>query len=806
MQNPVMNVPEHDRRTREAGASAASEEKELAPRNYETKEEHAKRTGRYLGNAITSIEEKIADVIDQAAKRGKELRSKQDVDTWYAEENLQYLLSAKPLVKANGEIDTEAANAHKKAGLSFGLFLDTCTVLPSNLNDAILNPGGDAYRLKARGKRRENKKKIQFWTQEVRRQIQQSRWLSEMKNAHLELVKHGTAVMRQSYAVEHQLVQVGDGDWIEEAVYSGMTIKAWPLMDVFVSHPNRQNAEDQSTVIWSSMTTLSELAKDERLWRIKHILDRNEQTEQPELRSEPELIGRYVGLDLLREEELRNSNDHVDFEERADRTEYNYGNPERISAEKTYRKLELQGMFPIGNLLRNGMLTPAVLDYYDVRFSFGGRPVEGEQAARIADSIYWYITVLMDVDGGLAPRIIELRPCPYRKQRTELLAAQLIQTGKFYGMGTYRIGRDIEEAADKVLNDTADILDSNANPKTLYSVRALGNKTAAEEALSGDDPIAVAGGVSPEQAIQYLTKPYDAIQPALMDKLIEIYNTRTMCSQTQKGARAQTESDTLGEAQQQVKMNERRLNDIIYRISHDQLIVPSLTRALDDTDWFTSDEELADRARKYSADYGWDMKDLFKTAEADGSGRRQNVTDEIEVEPAAMVTIGREIAIQFILQMADRVKDNPNVDVTKLYKAAVDLFGGFDDEDFFADPNEIKTPNQELLSIIYGDTVEPSMNEDSLLHYQEHQNQRNLILALREQYAQQGIATEAIDAWIEQLDRHIDETEDFARMQMQRQQAAIEAIPVGNEAPVRQPAEEQEMLRGMMNRIGGGAQ
>ena len=808
MQTRVMNVAENDQPTEEAQEAAQSEQQTLQPEQFESKESFARRAGEYLSQTVESFERTVSEIIEDSAKKMLALRQEMSVDSWYKEENLQYELNSKPVVKSTGEVDPDAVNAHKKAGLSLALFLDTCTTLPSIFNDAILNPGNDAFRLKGRGKRTENKEKCKFWTQDLRYQIQKGKWSEEQKAAYLEAVKHGTAIMRQSWGQEVQLVQSEGGNWVEEVVYSGLVTKQWPLLDVYVSNPNRPSADEQDAVIWESLSTLAELSKDERVWRLSTILDTDE-NEQPVMIPNPEMVGRYIGLDRLREADVERMRDQA-FEEKTKTTVTETQVPDRVSAQRTFRKLEFQGSFPFGNMIRAGRLTPALMKYYEIDLNLAGEPVQGEEAARVAERIKWYITVIIDPDNTNEPQVIELRPCPYRTQRTELLAGQLIQTGTFYGMSTYRVGRDLEEAADKTLNDVVDILDSNADPKRLYSLRAFGDrKNKIEELLSGDEPIAVASGMELDQAIKYLIKPFDANMPVMIDKLIELYNTRTMCSQSTKGARAQTESDTLGESQQQIKQNERRLNDIIYRLSAEQLVVPSLQRALEDTDWFLSKEELADRARKYSTEYNWDTKFLFNTAEAEDSGRSQNVIDEIEVQPASMVTIGREVAIQFLLNLASMNQNNPDADLTKMYKAALDQFGGFDEEDFFEDPNKIKTPNEELLAIVYGDTVEPSMSENAMLHYQEHQNQVILLESLKNQYLQTGKSIEAIDGWIEQLHAHIDKTEDLLRMQMEmQQQQAEQQQAMAQQAPggSKPPADEGSIQRGIQSNAAQGAQ
>ena len=801
MDQPILNQPVEDRPS-QAQQDAVSEIKPVAG---ESREAWAMRQSVETQRRLEALEEHVCASVETTQRLMGEMREALGVDAWYELEERNYLGLAKPELNDDGTIKPECEDAHKTAGISSGLFRDNCTVISAVLYEALTNPGGDPVDIVPRGRRKENKDKKEFTRRKLREMLDRSGWHAEIGEMCDLVPRHSAVVLRQSWESRLELVQSETGEWSEAVSYRGMTIRSWPLLNVYISHPLRRKASEQDTVIWVSSATLGDLAASERVWRMALVASGDEGM----VAVEPivEEHGRFVGLERLRRElaaemetEAAGQPDEAERALGADN-----GNVS-VSVERPMRVLELQGRYPVGNLMRAGKLTPDLLRYFGIQFKMGDQEFFGEQAARMADRMLWHVTVAKDISGKLGSRILELRPCPYRHGRTELLGGYYIPGKGFYGISAYRAGRDVERHVDKVMNDVADILDSNAKPKTLYRKAVYDTQRKAEEGLASNEPVGVGAGLDIADAITYVTKPYDGSQIEFMDRLIEIANTRMMVSASMKGGRAQTESDTLGEAQQQVRQNERRIQSVIYRLAGQQIVVESARRALEDLDHFMSDVELADEVRRVAGEAGLDAKAILPTADEPGSGRRLNLADEFEVRPAAQATISREVAVQFLIQMYQLSVSTGDPKAVEFLKSAVDWFG-LDPENFFSDGDGMMSPKKEFLALLSGDRPEPTMQEDAMAHLQEHQMQKQMLLAARDQYLQSGMATEAVDGWLTMIDSHIEETTDLAQAQMaaamaQAQQAAA-AAPAGKPgksgAP---PPEENKIVAGQQAAVG----
>lgn len=740
----------------------------------ETPEDYSRRQRDLIAGALEVFEEIVTTKIRNARAEMRTLRTSDGIDARYRIEDAKFRSEEKPELLADGSIDLSGPHAHLKAGLTLGLFTDNCTVIPPILNETLVNRGELPVAIEPVGSKKENDLKSKVFEDLLGKMLDSSHWRAEMESALRDLPRHGTAALRQSWAEEVEMVQDQDGRWIEQVRRKGLAIRHWPLLDLYVSNPERPWAWEQDGIIWQSTTTLSALAVNERVFDTGQTLSFNND-EDPMMVPLVALRGRYVNLDQLRAAESQLVREDYEAQTTGgmmDSQAENAGTGQ-VSAEKVYDLYEFQGYFPVGSMLRAGLLTQEMLAYYGVELQGANGPLSGEAAARLADRLIWYVSIVGESNDG-RHHVIEFRPCPYRRPRNELLHGVFIPDGqKFYGLSSDAIAHDVGDAADKVLNDIVDILDNNANPTRVYNRSAFEDDEKAEKALTMlGATVGVAGGINAAEAVQYLVKPYDASFGDIMNRLIEIYTTRTMATQSMKGAKAVTESNTLGEIKEQLSASEKRLGDIIFRLAEVSLITRSARLAIEDLCWFYTPQELDDEAARVCGELGVRARSMFPTAE-DKDGRARPLADELIIRHAGNAKIQKEVATQFLMQIAQTFADLPGLKRVECLRQAVSLMG-FDPESYFADDEGPTSPRKELTAILSGDTPAVDPREDALgVHLPAHQFQMQMLQAMRGQAEATGGDTSFWDGAIEVLNEHILDTQDLAQQQMAAIQQAM---------------------------------
>lgn len=745
------------------------------------------RTYRHaLANELEDFEKEVAATLIEYKRQMLDQRTKLGIDSRHRRELEKFRNKQLPTLDAWGVIDETSDDAHLKAGLSLGLFTDVCTTIPPRFEKYLIPTDRRPYETEARGNRQENQALLDMVQEMLDEQIEESNWRGEIKNALGDLPKHGTGLLRQSWADVIGWERDKRGRWRQVVQRRGMCIKHWDLLNVFVSSPLRKYAWDQDQVIWYSRVTLSDLAAEER------VLEAGERVTvddagRPVIAPKVRVNGRFYGLERLRRDQQQREATAPLSHDADNAVEGTQGEVEpsgRVTHQQVWDLYELQGYFPIGAMLRTGRLSKRVMDYLGMNMEDESGPLDNEALARMADSVMWYISVIQQPGSDL-PIVIEMQPCPYRQQRNELIAGVFVRDVGFYGRSAEAIASDVGDGADKIFNDITDILDNNADPTKVCMNGVFENDKEAGEALNqkGGTIIVKSGQYARAvDAVSYLLKPYDSNLPDLLERMIEIHNTRTMTSQLSKGGQATTESDTLGEAQSQLSHLEDRLISIITELAETTMIRRSIRNLLDDLDWFHSDQELADLARKTAGRFGLKAETILPTAEGE-SGQRVNLAEQIEVRSIASAAIAKEVAVQFLTRIATEAADMPNLDRTKLYTDAMNLMG-LDGERYFLDESGPMSPRDELSMILAGDRPDVNPMEDALgVHMPAHMQQLQMLMLQRSEYELRGDSTEAVDGWLEVLQEHLLETQELAAQQMlQAQMLADQAAAEGQGA------------------------
>ena len=729
----------------------------------------------------------------QQARDGEGLRG--GLFAQYAREEQKYRNEEMAALDELGQLSPADEFSHLKAGVQSGLFADNVNTVAAWLIQSVLGHGGRPYQLRAKGKKSENDVKTRVVLDLLDSLLTKAGLRARLAEAIPDLPKHGNCIIRQSWIERAQWVRTDSRAWEERIVERGPCLQWWRLIDVFVTNPLSVQASEQDGVVWYSRTTLSHLRANERVFEIekKSVPDPAQPGQYIPLTLAHER-GRFINLDRLREAGLNNFREQALDSGGPTNTSAEENNGGQVSAEGLLDLYEFQGWFPMGQLYRDGILTDAVLDYYQIPLLCqqqgvkGGKKPKGEALARLLDGIMWYLSMADSQSGAGGGIMVELRPCPYREPRNELIAGYFIAAGhEFYGMSSDKLAGDVGDTADQVLNDITAIITNNANPNTALARGAVGDdggKPMTDEKLreliNGTGEIIPFNGavMDVDKAIKSLLKPYDPSMPTFFNMLGEIYNKRTLSSNLAQGGMAQTESDTLGEAQSQLQGVERRLAEVAMRLSGESLVRPIVENVLKDLDWFYTAEELADEARRIGGETGLDWETIQPTAQEEGSGARHPLADDFIVEGTATAEIQKEVAIQFILRMMPVTAQMPTANQQAMAETCFDLMG-IDPSKYFKDGKGPLPPRKVLAMILAGDRPEPDPQMDAMSALQEFNMQMAMLEQMRQQAADQGDNTEAVDGWIKVLQAYILDVTDLARVQaqamMQAQQQAQQA-------------------------------
>lgn len=745
-----------------------------------------------LRSKCEAFEARVASHIWRAVEEARTARDghngRSGLYARYLTEDRKYQNEQVPELDSLGAVVLGGEDSHLKAGVKIGQFTDNVNTVTAWLNQAILGRGGRPYVLKPKGRKAENDLKTETIIDLLESLLSESQWRTRISTGNVDLPEHGAVVFRQSWVEKTGWMQNERRTWEERITGRGPSIVHWPLLDCYVSNPRAQYAEDQDFVVWYSQETLSRLSVNERITKIdKRIIVGADG--QPIPLTVPVSIGRFINLERLRRPENNNSQ-QGEFSDQTvaksaplgvDQDQSQLG---RVSAETLMDLYEFQGFFPMGQYVRSGELDAEMLTYYGVDLRVAGGEVgvepeipKGEALARLCDAMVWYLSV---TDNST---LIEFQPCPYRRPRTELISGFFIPNGSFYGMSSDKLAADVGDTADKVLNDIVEILHNNADPPRGVMPSGIedGTTNLEEARKAGKEPGSTVllsnPSLDPEKVIFYYIKPYNEYFPELLSMLREIYDTRTLSSQLAKGGMAQTESNTLGEANAQINAISKRLAEIALRLSSMQIVVPIIKNLLDDLDWFYTPDELDAEAKRVAGEKGLEFSQIFATPEAEGEGyERRSLSEDFIVESAASADIQREVAIQFMLKMDGQLGATlPTFDRERNGRDMYALMG-MDPDRYFQNPVGQLSPRKEFKMIVAGDTPKCSPTEDAIgQHLPEHQAQYQGLKQIQLTAKMEGKESDAIQGWLNVLEAHIRDTVDLAQVQAQMMMQAAQA-------------------------------
>lgn len=764
----------------------------------------------------------------------KTLRDRMGVDDQWTEEVREFRCKSLPAIDPmTGEIDKTDPEAHKEAGLSLGLFADACTTIPPIITPAILGNSGYPYVLNAKGKKAENKGKTKLCTSLVDDQLDAARWRDEMQAAINDLPYHGTSVLRQSWIEESEMIQIAPGVWKERIARRGIEIRNLPLIKVWVSHPGRRRAQDQATVLFHQRATLGELLRHERVVEEEEEIETGEGGAEMELDEGREVSGRLVGLERFQRVKGEQASDTFQTTEQKGSAqgtvtglgaETQTGEDIMATPDLAIDCWDMQGDFPIGAGIRLGYVTPRVREYFRMNLEVPGkagkktRKVEGEELARLADKMKWYITLAETATTGDEGEIIECRPCPYRTPRTELLKGTgFRKDGGFYGLSAHEHGKDLSRAADEVFNRVYAILSNNAGPGIGYDPQRF-PEPGDEEKLAApmdNEMIPINGGSSGNisDAIHYFVKPWQPDYLTLMKYVIETYSGRVAVYQSQKGGQATTESKTAAAQLAQAENASARWAWVA-KAFNSEVIKTSIEWALEDIGWFMTGEELREEATRVAGELGLDAELILPTAAEEGTTIPGNLADDFIVSHPGSSTIAPEVAVQFMMQLLGILAAAPDFKLKEYAKQMADTMG-LNGDDWFEEKGEAMTPKNEMRMILGGDNPRPVEGQDHIAHLELHAIQKTFLAEARAWLIENKKDIRFVSQMVAVLDAHIE-----GHMNLMEKEAAAQAAvaaaqgpqmmgppmgpPMGGPGMMGAPPREAEIMSGLAAAAGGG--
>lgn len=770
IKTPILNefeIPE----TYEDTSETIAELTQWELKNEEDMAQYTDRLFEQNALAIRSFSNSVCGIVDGAVREMEQAREQYAIGARWEEEERKYNIEQSPTRTGRGEAQKGGKDEHLSAGVTLGLFHEAVNTLGPELANRLLGNHGIPATVGVRGKLDENQAKQRVGLAILKKRVDESNWRREMESvATGPLPKHGYGIVRGQWCELSGLQKTEEGDYVECIEYRGPTFTQWPSVNFYCNNPGSPWAEDQTMVCFEKPSvSLAELLANKVVWEIgqKVAVGPDGVLEAIPLVAKR---GGYVGLEnFIREKAKEGSTGAYHHEPTnlphsvADKRTV----PPVVDYSKPFRVRNYQGFFPFGALIRNGEVPESVMSAYGITITTkGGVPLRGEALARVADRIYWYITV---ADNGGEAYCIQFMPCPYKTNRHEYFGGQLIPDGTIYGASPDKVGHDVADAADKIFNGLLEIVDYNAFGPTVVPANAFDEKTDPETIVYGRKKVIKLTGMDPSAAsVSVLQRPLGPELLEILDRTINAYETRVMTPSSSKGAEATTQTDTLGELNQQVAGTDSRKQAVIRRLGKYQLIEPTLKFILECIDHFLSDEEKEKEAQQAAGQLGIDSRFIFPTAEDGYSGRQVSLISDFTVEWDAGYRQKEMETAQILMKMAVEHREDPRVKTIEMLKDAAQILE-LNGTKYFEDEKKPLNPVQVIKAIKDSGDM-PNVPHPSVIldHFQIQPLLMAMLERSREDQLMQGNNTQVIDSVIMRYKEHMrltsEEVERLAQM------------------------------------------
>lgn len=724
-----------------------------------------------FSNALTSY-------IDTVFQGAEAQRTSNNFDTRFQRNNRRAEAYVKVTVNGRGEVDLAAEDGHAEIGLNQGWSRSAMLSASSTLFFSLFQSHSRPFKMRGRGQRLETRDTLRISTCLLDDLLDRADL--NRHGAHLtrEMPKQGTAVLRYQMSRKVKFQRDDGGVWRESFGPLEPDVTLWPLENVYVTNYDRLDAADQEGVFWvRPSATVRDLEPDEA--KFGPSSDGRQML----------LSGKYVNLDVLRKQMVGRPTDGAShsFEGRTA--------PSSVSVFPRFDVFEFEGSVPLSLFADKG-LTPDVAEFFGIDVgmdpTMGGEAEQNEWLRRLDRITQYTVTYAVPREGGGSSGsrsgrvLLQCEPCRTRAPRNSLYKFVYAPDGcKFLGMSVVDLGNELEKCGDALRNSQVWATWRNHHPNALVDGRVLGQrgKETLQKLLTGVGQIVDVGkfGVSPEDAVKYLTFPIDSRLDGWIASLKAAFDNTVGVKAEIQGTPGDTSSSTLGEVQLN-RATGRALLDYIALVNAPEL-VRLYTDMLDDYYYFMGlegkDALYSDLARIT----GLNVQNLDRVLAGGVEGPQ---ADLVITHPLSLIqdpTVTSTLMLRLFQLVGVAMFTDPMI--TRFTQQILEMNGVMHSEELLAGQYPSMDPGDEMRQLAQGNWVEPQPNDDHLRHIQSHKAVVDLLAQIEAQYPDLSALNDSDVADIEQathmtihevrnlmelLPLHLDQTAQMLMMQMGMQQ------------------------------------
>jgi hypothetical protein len=464
-----------------------------------------------------------------------------------------------------GSVDPKSEDGHLSMGLQQGWSFQAQRSAKTFLFRTMFEQSDQFFTTTIIGDHPMNEKLLKLVDGIVEDMIRAGKFRASMRNIHLKVPRHGTAILRYQYMREVTFERgFFDGKFRETLSEPKPVFTPWPIQNFLVTNYDRPGMEEQEGFFWITPdTNLGKLEREEAVFS----LDQRTQ-------SFVQVGGKFRNLESLRRAHWRenikpNHRDgstigHTRLEDRS----------RSVSAFPSLTLVEYQGRLPMASWVKLGHLTPEIAALFGIDVGEVPNPnneVEMESWGRRLEKIEVYnISYTVDGTGGTGRasdrHLLQVEPDRHRRPRKEGYVFRWMEDDdEFMGLSITDVGHSWERIGDLLKNLQTYVLWKNGHPSHVYDLTALKRRAfeEIERLLTAPDALIPvrANGADVSKIIQSFKLDVDLgqLDRAIASAKFE-FELTTAVSAIQKGVAS---SETLGQDRLKEAKSDSALVDIL---------------------------------------------------------------------------------------------------------------------------------------------------------------------------------------------------------------------------------------------------
>ncbi len=719
----------------------------------------------------------LVSVLERQLESYKTLRENEQFTSRQEINQRRTRLELEQRFDAEGNLISNYKDGHAELGLLMGWSFQGCKNGAANLRKGLLEESKRPYIITTRGEGRENAVKEKVVYAILDDMLRFGKFRERFAYLTNLIPREGTSILRYEMGRTARWVQDAKGAWMEADPRPQPRITVWPLDQVFVSNPDRPEANDQEGVFFTTKNvSLGNLEGDEIVT----------------VGGNP-AGGKFRNLDAVR------------------KLTEDYAGGAADPATTLFpvaTLVEYEGPLPLAHWAKTGKITYRIAKFFGVDVGMDPNPDDERQVAtwgrRLARIRHWRVAYLKDWTAGYGGRNggrIVLQFTPIETDRNSLYRFLWLQDGlRFYANSVPDLGGRIEAAADGLMNADMWVTHINAHPPTGVDVTAFENPSLdyVEERINTPDSVfPVKQTRNPKEAVNQLFRQHDPLVNDKIDRLKREFEFTTGVSAAAKGTDVGRGTGTLGE----IEINEAKssiemmavLLDCgteICRLAkdllEDTLRVMRLPAPLIENDFERNQEQLNTLALKPFTDYAARVSGLSTKEIEEMLPTIDGLLEEIEFRPPFSAANNRGVLTQLLINLFTATAGEGFQDKVEFVKTALET-AGFSRAEELTRSYGGMDPDAEIRLLSMGTWVAPDPKENLLQHLMAHAAALNEI---RQRMAT-GQATAGDDVALIQLQQHIQRTLELIGLQMELMNTVGAMAPTQGNPPPRDNAQEK---------------